>query len=492
MSVPENHTYFLAMNQGFMIRYFLQTDIFPTLQQSGHTIVILTPEPEAEEFRSYGAFENVVLEKYEEERYRNYLRGSWTEQWLKQLRLFVQNANGGDITTTTDVYRAYLKDNEEFHRTFKGRIAYIVFHVAVTLFRRSRLLRRLLLWSEHRFFTPRIHEALFQKYRPQALITASLGTFDYDQFLMREARRHGTKTVSVVLSWDNTTTRGMPGAVPDHVVAWTEAMRRELVDLNDIPDRKISVGGVAHFDHYYRAETFLDRTTFCKQLGLDPAKKILFYVTKSPNGYAYNADIAEMMLRALREGRIEHADGVQLLVRLHPIYLRRGPDGKLNFQYFLNQFDRLAEQYPELIINRPRMGSGSVNFLMPREEINLLASILKHSSVVINCFSTLNIEASIFDVPMVNVTFEGTSYDGPAKGRYNIDIDLRQTHNQRVVKTGGLAMVYNEDELIAAVNEGLQEPARRSAERDQIRRNECGPFPGRAGRNIAETILSIT
>ncbi len=104
--------------------------------------------------------------------------------------------------------------------------------------------------------------------------------------------------------------------------------------------------------------------------------------------------------------------------------------------------------YTEIIINKPVILEDSVLYSMPKDEINTLASLLKYSDVVINLFSTLNLEATIFDKPIVNVCFEGDSYTGPPRARYNIFIDERQTHNQRVIVDKGLKIAYNQQELI--------------------------------------------
>ena len=211
-------------------------------------------------------------------------------------------------------------------------------------------------------------------------------------------------------------------------------------------------------------------------------------MTKSPNCYPWNADIAEMILRAIRENRF--VEPCQLVVRLHPIYFRR-QNGRFTFQYFLDRYDTLKQQYNELVINKPIIASNDFNYSMPKEEINLLATILKHSSSVINMFSTMNLEASIFDIPIVNVCFEGNSYTGPTKARHNIAMDEAQTHNQRVVKTGGVIMVRDESQLIEGVNKSLQEPGSGREGRGRIKKEECGPSPGYAGGNIANYILGL-
>lgn len=315
-----------------------------------------------------------------------------------------------------------------------------------------------------------------------------MGTFDYDQFLLREAYRYKIKTVAVILSWDNTSTRGMPGHIPDHVVAWTENMKKELIELNDVPAKNIFVGGVAHYDYYYSSDAFMEKDILFERMGLDKKKKLLFFVTKSPNGYAYNMDISRIILNTIHQKKLDFP--AQLLVRVHPLHYRMN-NGKFRFQNFLDQLRYLKKEYPELILNEPDIRSQNLNYSMPQEEIRLLCSILKHSDVVINMFSTINIEASIFDRPIVNVCFEGDSYKGPKKARYNIFIDEAQTHNQRILKTKGVELAYNTEQLIDAISEYLSNPEKDKQGRLQIRTHEAGPNPGRAGKTIAKYILSL-
>ncbi len=485
MNSKDQKTVMIPINQGFAFRYFIQTDIFRKLQKSGYRIVLLVPDPEDEFFAQLRGYENVILAEYNMKGCQDYLKKSPVEAWLKTLRLFVQNGHY-NIQTADDLHKAYLKD---VHNKIKCEFVKIgILNLLIRLARSSGLLRKLILWIEHTFFSPHLHTDVFDQYNPDLLVVSSLGTFDYDQFLMREAHGRNIPSVSVVLSWDNSTTRGMPGAISDHVVAWTEEMKKELINQNGIPSHRVFVGGVAHFDHYYKEDTFLSREALCKKLGVNEDKKILFFVTKSPNGYAWNADIADVILRAIDEKVIFVP--CQLLTRLHPIYYRR-QNGRHLFQDFLDQFYSLRKDYGGFVLNEPHINSENMNYSMPQTEINLLASILKHSDVMINIFSTLNLEASIFDIPIVNICFEGNSYDGPKKARYDIGLDERQTHNQRVVRTGGVMMVRNEHQLIECINKALEDPTVGKEGRKIIRDQETGPFPGNAGENIASHIIQL-
>ena len=127
---------------------------------------------------------------------------------------------------------------------------------------------------------------------------------------------------------------------------------------------------------------------------------------------------------------------------------------------------------------------------MADSEILLLSRLIRSSDVIVNIFSTLNLEGAIFDRPLVNVCFEDTTrlYEGELTPRFDIGIDLRSTHNQRLLKTGGVRMVYSSAEMIDAVKSYLEEPSRERDERKRIVAQEIGPHHGNAGAFIADTL----
>ena len=97
---------------------------------------------------------------------------------------------------------------------------------------------------------PRGHDLFFRKYQPDAVVVTSLGTFDEDRYLMREAERNGCRIISYVLSWDNTTVRGLGIGLSDKAIVWSNVMRDELIRLHKISAEKIIVCGVPHYDYY--------------------------------------------------------------------------------------------------------------------------------------------------------------------------------------------------------------------------------------------------
>jgi hypothetical protein len=383
--------------------------------------------------------------------------------------------HGGNLITLDDKNKDFMYLVSKAH-PIEGAVTSAI----IKVLRRSRTLRYGLTSLESALFPGHFHRELFEKYRPDLVITSSVGYFWSDFVVMREARKHRARSVAIVLSWDNPSSKGLGGAHADYVVAWTEEMKRELMTYLDFREDQIFVGGVAHWDVYYNnQENRPSRETFLEMFGLDPKRKIIFFGTKSPRPYP-NHDIVEILAQAVAQDRFVFP--CQLLVRLHPAYFEPGQENALA------RMMELRERFPHIVYNVPKVLSSALLLDMPPSEMKDLDAILHFSDVLVNLFSTLSIEASICDLPIVNVCFDGK---GARNGYRSILVDARQVHNQRVIKTGGAALAYNPEELVERINAYLRNPRLDADGRARIVAQESGPHHGNAGRRIGEFILTL-
>jgi hypothetical protein len=480
----------IGVHHGFSVRYLLQTDILPTLLARGARVVIVAEESGAY-LRPYEGRPGVTVEVVPRAECERYFRSSRLQAVLRQLRHFLY---GRPISTGEILWGIAVRESLAATRGWRRlarRVRLLGYRAAVRVLERSRALRRALLRAECRMFTPSLYDAVLDRHRPDVVVVSSLGTFDYDQYLMRAARRRGIPVASVVLSWDNTTTRGYPGAIPDEVVTWTDIMRREVAELHDLPAERAAPAGVAHFDPYWRADTEYDRDAFLRELGADPRKRIVFVATRSPNSYPYNPNIAELLAEAVRRGDLPDT---QLVVRVHPLHYRRQGSGRFAYQDVLDAFARIAAAYPrEMVLNVPVFDPEGLDFAMPESEMRLLARLLRAADVIVTVFSTINIEGAIFDKPLVNVCFEDlpAHYDVAWRARFDVIADSQVVHNRRVVETGGVALVRSPEEMVRKVAEYLADPARDAEGRRRIVADEAGPNHGRSGVAVAERLLAL-
>jgi hypothetical protein len=265
-------------------------------------------------------------------------------------------------------------------------------------------------------------------------------------------------------------------------------MKRELVELHDMDPAKIFVGGAVQFDHYFQDGYVMSRQDLLSKFGLCPDRKIIYFATKSPTLFPWNPDITRTIAEAIHQDRFESP--CQLLVRLHPIHFRM-KNGQLRFEEVIESYGQIAREYDHVTINSPTMQSKNIAFDMPQTECTDVASILHHSDVMVNVFSTMNLEASIFDLPTINVGFNGMNQSGTDEAWLSVEVDERQTHNQRVLKTGGVRLARSGEELIEFINMYVKTPETDREGRTRMVEQECGPNRGEAGLRVANYVSEL-
>ncbi len=466
----------------------MRSDTLKTIINKSTQIIIISNNGKEKKFKNSFEFDNIIFEEFKYSSYDQYLNKNPFQKVLISLRAYILNGKY-DTRTVDDFRRIFLEQG----RLTKGngifRLIYGCFWETITfLFKFSKSLRKLIIYFESLLFSPSFHKELFQKYSPDLVLVTALCGFKHNELFAREAKKYGVPVCCVVLSWDNTSGMGMPGYIPDYVIAWTENMKRELIELNDIDQKKIFVGGVAHFDSYYKKNTTLTKDQLFRQLGLDTNKRTIFYATKSPKRFPWGPELLADLAKAIRDGHI-YSD-TQILVRIHPLHYR-STNAKIIFQDILDEYDKVAAEYHSVILNKPLTVSQKMDFDLSDSESKLVSSILKHSDLMLNMFSTMVIEAAIFDLPAVNICIRERCKVDFGKSHQDIMVDYYQSHNQRVIQTGGVKTVFTMEELYSTVNEYLDSPTSNETGRKKIVINEAGPFPGNAGEMIGQHILSL-
>jgi hypothetical protein len=475
----EQHTVFFCVHQGFATRYFLRTDIFRVLKAAGVRIVILTPNSDETYFCKEFEGSNVFIEELKHAEYSFNMSRSRIQKFLQFLRLLTLSDKGNLAT----IRRREIRSKPQA-RGIMGKLQQWLVCLIVPLFRRSFFMRNLLIGFESLLFTPDCHRELFHEYKPDMVLVSGLGYWSEDAYLMREARRHEAMVVPVILSWDNTSTKGMAGARPDYVIAWTENMKQELVTYHDIAPDKIFVGGVAHYDIYYTQHSPISWSELSESLGLAPDRRLLLFATGSPTVYSdVNADIVRMIGQAIQ--RDDFVQPCQLLIRVHPIYLGRGTDP--GDESKIDELRRLVSGFSHVFLDVPETKSEKLGFDMPSSDMYRLRTMLENASVLVNQYSTLMLEASIMDVPIINAGLD--TFNEKLQDVNSCVEDY--PHLRRIIAAGCATTARNEQELIKYINAYLSDPALNAIGRRAVRTDECGPNKGRAGAAIAECILSL-
>lgn len=463
----------ICADHGLAAFYFLQSDIVNTILNEGIEVVLLTEDNTTrlikERFGRDGMqVEGLRLNRVQEYRDTHSPSQQW---WLDFLRR--AGASGG---TNLAVVDSYIRQVESEAHARRKQLFPIMEGIA-RIMRRSRIARNLLRYYQRRF-TSDIYSDLFEKHRPELVIAGSPG-FRQDRYLLREAAARGIPTVAAIISWDSSSSYGLPGADVDWITCWSEFQKQELIGGADwLPDR-VNVGGMPPYDGYVRRDWLTTRSDYFNQHGLDPHRKLISYassfVSWSPN-YQNVQVLADLVIAdELREPS-------QLLVRLHPIHMSG---------HYVDEADKirkLAIDHPHIHVVEP-VPLGDLGHYSG-EDVTERTSMMAHSDIFTTVYSTMVVEASFQETPIVSVCIDAPEgYPGKFWVPMS-QIGVWPTHSRfRTSGAGRVALQSNE--LRDAINFYLENPAADLAAQRHFLKQECTFVDGSAGKRTAEFFLSL-
>jgi CDP-glycerol glycerophosphotransferase (TagB/SpsB family) len=113
---------------------------------------------------------------------------------------------------------------------------------------------------------------------------------------------------------------------------------------------------------------------------------------------------------------------------------------------------------------------------------------LKYADIVVNLYSTISLEACIFDKPAINMWYFGwpgrLAASSPVWKPYPGLI-----HNRRMTAYGAFAVARDRRSLMAEIRHALDDPRRFRAERAGAVAKECGSLDGLVCDRLAEECL---
>jgi len=477
-------TIFISLCRNFSVRYILYTDIFQVLKNQGYRIILFFKDDSVEFYKERFKDTDCILEPvFFNEAFAESRASFWARLFLVTRKCL--SGATEEMENSTDRVRLFQYE-KQMSKNLRGWLEFQIVRFWTALGKRSHFVRTSLVALESFLFPGKMYDCYFKKYKPQMLIVSSVGYF-IDPLFMRSAKRYQCKVASIVHSWDNPSTKDYRGAKTDHVIAWNELMKKEIEVFHDIPAEKIFVGGIAHWDFYFDGSFKpKSKVEFLKQYGLKEGRKLLFYGTSSHLIFRNTFDTIEMLLEKIRQGRF--GDSVQLLVRLHPNYLlkQRKKEGQV-LELFQERMDAFQKKYGDIIaFNIPKMTFLKSDVDMPLEDMRTLAENLYHADVLLNEYSTLMIEAAIFDKPIINVGLH--HYRDTEKPAWFLETF---THIKRILKTDCTKNAHTEEELLTAIDEYLKNPSLDREKRKRLVEQEAPTNRGSAGKKIGEHLVAL-
>jgi hypothetical protein len=231
---------------------------------------------------------------------------------------------------------------------------------------------------------------VFRRIQPDLMLLTPLLYFRSHQVdHVRSARLLGIKSILGVGSWDHLTTKGLIHEVPDRVLVWNEAQKREAIELHGVPGDQVVVTGAQAYDHWFSTGPSIERDGFCRRVHLDPDRPLLLYLCSSPFIAPHEVGFVRRWIAAVRASADRRLRTAGVLVRPHPQNWKQWQDVDL-----AAEFDQVAF-WPKTGVN-PIGGAARSDYF----------DSIYHSEAVVGVNTSAMIESGIIGRPVYTVQAE--------------------------------------------------------------------------------------
>ncbi|MEK7516321.1 MAG: CDP-glycerol glycerophosphotransferase family protein [Patescibacteria group bacterium] len=448
-------TIFITLSRGAIARNIFHTDVYRVLREAGVRLVFLTTAWNNEEFTRALSAPNVFFEPLP--------RAKWGILDVALIGLakgLIYNRS----TELVDRYGIYSIREANYLRYLLKRFFFAPLS-------RFRFLRTALRFVDQRLTLDHALIPVFEKYKPDLVYSTNPSESD-DATVLKCAKHLGVPTVEMPKSWDNLSKLSFRSKA-DTLLAWSEYVKDDAMKFQDYAPNEIRIVGIPHFDIYARKEPPMSREDFFRAIGADSNKRLLLFGSEGKVS-ANDADIVETIIGFMKKHEL--AKECQLFIR--PYFSFSGDEKKFT------RFNGV----PDVIIDRWFKPNNAFydHWDYSREQYEFMANLLRHSDMMVTSMSTLTLDASANDLPVVNIAYDGyeTKPYGESMTRY-----YDSEHYWRVVETGAPWLTRNAQELKEAINAYLTNPSIRRDGRRRLVDYFCAPLDGRAGERVARFLL---
>lgn len=449
-------TVFISVPGGFATRNILRGGTFELLKKNKELrIVILSPIYDNPEFIKEFAAENVFFEKL-----ITFNKPTKTQQTIIDLRT-VLSLDKVNTKSTEIKYKKIVTEKKPKKLLFRFFYPFL----------KTDAFWKILNKVEDKYFDLSYYDKLFEKYNPDLVFTTSLIIYEEKLFLKRAVKRK-IPSISMIISWDNLSTKGLLDPKPSKIIVWNEIMKEDAIRLHNLKESDISITGAPQFDIYVSKELD-DKKTFFRKYRINSKDKLITYATVTPRIFDKDDDVIEIISKAIKSGKIKYPS--HILIRPHP---------KDDFKIY-ERFKDDPDVTLQIPAKKNMIFSDQCDF--DKKDILELANTMKNTDVLVNINSTISIDAAIFDTPVINVTF-----DGYQKREYidSVKRYFEYPHFKKLMSFNGTKLVNSEQELIDSINTYLDDPSLDRQGRLELVKNECYLIDGNASTRISNIILS--
>ena len=274
-------------------------------------------------------------------------------------------------------------------------------------------------------------ECLLQNYKPDIFIHPCTLDSLYINDLIYYGEKKSIKTIILMNSWDNPSTKSTVFNFPDNLLVWGEQTKLHAIKYMKMPAKKINIFGAAQFD-VFKQRPMQNRDQFKAQYSIKKEKVILYAGSSKGTNEIRHLSILD---EAIENGSITNS---KVIYRPHPW----GGGGKNGGNIIEQKWNNIIIEegflnYLENIAN----GKHSKYLSSYEETHNTLSNI----DCLISPLSTIIIEAAMHGKPALCFLPKE-----PEAQHMNIEVDL--VHFQDIFNNEIIYMAHTDIDLIKKIN----------------------------------------
>jgi len=260
-----------------------------------------------------------------------------------------------------------------------------------------------------------------------------INSLDYG--LIAEATLKGIPVLMIAGSWDNFTTKGYFPFLASKTVVWNQKMRDELVNLFAVSPEYIDIAGYPRATLLSRHACSLDAQSYLSELKITGYNRFVLYsasyseLTRVPNQpvpleYMAIREVCEKLTQQLPKDTC-------VLIRLHP--------------FSLHEDESCFEGLKRCYVFVPGRQDQYVERVMNEADERHLALQINQSVCIVSMASTISIDATCLDKPIINVAFD------PVPGlsrQHSIERFYDYNHFRDLVRIVRLPLAKRVDDVI--------------------------------------------
>ncbi|MCE7068078.1 CDP-glycerol glycerophosphotransferase family protein [Dyadobacter sp. CY326] len=210
-------------------------------------------------------------------------------------------------------------------------------------------------------------------------------------------QKHGVKSLAMIISWDNLTSKGVINANHDCTLVWNQLMKSEFqrfYSMFDVNQNSVKITGIPRFDLHFRNIDNVPLANAKARYAINAAK-VIFIATSAIKHFPNQLEIIKDVLAyAALEG------DTHVIIRCHPA------DDHHAYQDLFDK-NSVTVWHPRNLVTSSKRSF--YHWLPDMDFLTSLSEMLHISDVCIQFASTIKLDAAACGTSIISVAYDGTT-----------------------------------------------------------------------------------